>query len=82
VEAMGYYPAIILNVFLYAFGHIPKGWKEVLGCILLGPVLCVLALKTQNIAIPILVHLALCLSNEFFSIRAEELAQKKSSAQL
>ena len=82
IEEMGLYPAIILNVFLYAFVHIPKGWKEVLGCVLLGPVLCILALKTQNIAIPILVHLSLCLSNEFFSIRAEELEQKRISSRL
>lgn len=79
VEEIGFYPAIILNVFLYAFVHIPKGGKEVLGCVLLGPILCILALKTQSIAIPIFVHLSLCLSNEFFSIRAEELAQKRIS---
>jgi membrane protease YdiL (CAAX protease family) len=79
VEEIGYYPAIILNVFLYAFVHIPKGGKEVLGCVLMGPILCILALKTHSIVIPIIVHVVLCLSNEFFSIRAEELEQKKIS---
>ncbi len=77
VEEIGYYPAIIINVFLYAFVHIPKGGKEVLGCILLGPVLCVLAIKTHSIIIPVIVHISLCLFNEFFSIRAETLEQKR-----
>lgn len=82
VEEIGYIPAIILNVFLYAFVHIPKGGKEVLGCVLLGPVLCILALKTNCIAIPVIVHISLCLSNEFFSIRTEELEQKRISSRL
>jgi membrane protease YdiL (CAAX protease family) len=76
VEEVGYYPAIIFNVALYAFVHIPKGKKEVLGCLMLGPILCVLALKTNCILIPIIVHNALCLSNEYFSIRT--LNPKKS----
>jgi membrane protease YdiL (CAAX protease family) len=77
VEEMGYYPTIIFNVLFYAFVHIPKGRKEVLGCLLLGPVLCVLALKTGSIIIPVVVHIALCLANEYFSIRAEILNRKR-----
>ena len=79
VEELGYYPAIILNVTLYAVVHIHKGWKEVLGCFILGPILCITALKTNSLAIPIAVHLSLCLSNEFFSIRKENLKQKEIS---
>ncbi|MDR0367836.1 MAG: CPBP family intramembrane metalloprotease [Bacteroidales bacterium] len=82
VEEVGYIISIVFNVFLYAFVHIPKGGKEVLGCLLLGPALCILALKTHSIAIPVFVHLSLCLSNEFFSVRAEELAQKRISSRL
>ena len=80
VEELGYYPAIILNVVLYAFVHIHKGWKEVLGCFILGPILCVAALKTSSLVIPIVVHLSLCLANEFFSIRKENLKQKEISS--
>jgi membrane protease YdiL (CAAX protease family) len=81
VEEIGYYPAIILNVVLYAFVHIPKGRKEVLGCFLMGPILCFLALKTQSIVIPIIVHIALCLANEYFSIRIVILSQRKLNSQ-
>ncbi|MDR2408935.1 MAG: CPBP family intramembrane metalloprotease [Bacteroidales bacterium] len=77
VDKIGYYPATILNVVLYALVHIPKGKKEVLGCFLMGPILCLLAIRTQSIVIPIIVHIALCLSNEYFSIQTVILNQKK-----
>jgi len=80
IEELGYYPAIILNVVLYALVHIHKGWKEVLGCFILGPILCVTAIKTNCLVIPIIVHLSLCLSNEYFSIRKENLKQKEVSS--
>ena len=82
VEELGYYPAIILNVVLYAFVHLHKGWKEVVGCFILGPILCVMALKTDCLVTPIFVHLSLCLSNEYFSIRKENLKQKEASSYL
>ena len=75
VEEMGLYPAIILNVVLYAFVHLHKGWKEVVGCFILGPILCVTALETNALITPICIHLSLCLANEFFSIRKERLKQ-------
>jgi membrane protease YdiL (CAAX protease family) len=78
VEKIGYYPATILNVVLYALAHIPKGRKEIVGCFLMGPILCWLAIRTQSIVIPIIVHIALCLANEYFSIQTVILNQKKS----
>ena len=73
VEEFGYYPSIILNVVLYAFVHIPKGLKEALGCFILGPILCVAALHTETILVPVIIHISLCLSNEYFSIRKQKL---------
>ena len=72
VEEFGKYPSIILNVVLYAFVHIPKGMKEVLGCFILGPILCMVALHTGNIFTPIIIHISLCLTNEYFSIRRQQ----------
>ena len=65
---LGYWPAIFLNVSLYAFVHMPKGAKETIACIPLGFVLCVLTLETGTIWIAFFSHLALALSNEYFSI--------------
>jgi membrane protease YdiL (CAAX protease family) len=72
VEEFGKYPAIILNVVLYAFVHIPKGIKEVVGCFIMGPILCLTALHTGNVFAPIIIHISLCLANEYFSIRKQE----------
>jgi membrane protease YdiL (CAAX protease family) len=71
VEKIGDYPAILLNVVLYAIAHIPKGLKEILGCFILGPILCILALEMHNIIVPTILHIIVCLSNEYFSIRKE-----------
>ena len=76
VEKIGYYPAILLNAVLYAIFHIPKGLKEILGCFILGPILCILALKTHNILIPTILHITICLTNEVFSIGKEKLVIK------
>ncbi len=65
---LGYWPAIFLNVSIYAFVHMPKGWKETIACIPLGFILCVLTLETGTIWIAFFAHLALALSNEYFSI--------------
>jgi membrane protease YdiL (CAAX protease family) len=60
--------AIVINVALYALVHLPKGWKETIGAIPLGIVLCLLTLQTGNIWIAFLVHVAMALSNEWWSL--------------
>jgi membrane protease YdiL (CAAX protease family) len=67
-EEAGKLPAITVNVAVYALVHVPKGVKEAIGAIPLGIVLCLLTLKTGVIWIPIFVHIAMALSNEWFSI--------------
>ena len=71
IAEFGCYFAVILNIILYAIVHIPKGKKEVLGCFILGPILCAVAIITHNILIPIVLHVSVCLCNEYFSIRKE-----------
>ena len=80
VEEIGCYPAVILNVILYAFVHIPKGKKEVLGCFILGPILCAVALVSHNILIPAILHITVFLCNEYFSIR-KEVAKRRLSVE-
>lgn len=60
--------AIVINVSLYALVHLPKGWKETIGAIPLGIVLCLLTLQTGNIWIAFFVHVAMALSNEWWSL--------------
>lgn len=67
-EEMGKTLAITVNVALYALVHLPKGWKETVGAIPLGIILCLLTLQTGNIWIAVVVHVAMALSNEWWSL--------------
>jgi membrane protease YdiL (CAAX protease family) len=62
--------AITLTVALYSAAHLPRGSREVLLCIPFGIFLCLTTWLTQSIWAAVIVHSALSVSNEFFSIRA------------
>lgn len=66
---LGLIPAIALNCAFYALVHVPKGIKETIGAIPLGIILCILTAQTGTIWIAFLVHIALALSNEWFSLK-------------
>ena len=59
--------AIALNVFVYAFAHLPKGNKETLGSIILGTLLCVATIRTGSMWIAFFVHVIMAWSNSIFS---------------
>jgi len=65
---IGYWPAIALNVFLYALAHWPKGIKEMLGAIPFGIALCLITLETGTIWAALLAHIVLALSSDHFSV--------------
>lgn len=67
-QALGAWPAILLNASVYAIAHIPKGLRETIGAIPLGLLLCVITLNTGTIWVAFLVHVTLALSNDFWSI--------------
>lgn len=70
VAYLGVWPAIALNVGIYALVHVPKGVKEALGAIPLGILLCIITLQTGGILVALAVHIVLALSNEWFSLKA------------
>jgi membrane protease YdiL (CAAX protease family) len=63
-------PAFALNCALYALAHMYKGPRETFGAIPVGIVLCYLTLITGNIWSAVILHSAMALSNEWFSIQA------------
>jgi len=67
----GAWTAMLVNVAIYAIAHVPKGQKEAVGAIPLGMLLSYLTLKTGDIWIAVVVHIALALSNSFFSFLAQ-----------
>lgn len=67
LEVMDLPLAITINVSLYVLVHIAKGWKEVVGAVPLGIVLCLLTFQTGTIWIAFLVHVAMAWGNEWWS---------------
>jgi membrane protease YdiL (CAAX protease family) len=68
-ETLGIWPAIAINIALYAATHIPKGLDETIGAAPLGLVLCILTLQSGNIWIAFLVHVALAWTNSLTALR-------------
>lgn len=65
----GVWPAIAVNIALYAATHIPKGLDETIGAVPLGLVLCLLTLTSGTLWIAFLVHLAMALTNSFTALK-------------
>ena len=67
LEVMPLNLAIAVNIALYVLVHIAKGWKEAVGAVPLGIVLCLLTQQTGTIWIDVLVHVAMAWGNEWWS---------------
>ena len=67
-KELGMWLAITINTAIYTLVHLPKGWKETVGSIPMGIVLCWLTLKSGNIWTAFFIHISLVLSSEWFSI--------------
>jgi len=65
---IGLWPAIAVNVIVYALVHLPKGIKEAIGAIPFGIILCLLCWQSGSFLIAFVAHLALALSNDYFSV--------------
>ena len=70
LEIVPYWPAILLNTFFYSLVHYPKGYKQTVGAVPFGIILCILTIKTGSIWIAFFVHVMLALSNDHFALRA------------
>ena len=68
IPHFGVWTAFALNLAFYSLTHIPKGFKETLGAIPFGAIICLLTLKTGTIWIALGAHMCLALSNEWFSL--------------
>lgn len=61
---------IVLNTIIYALVHLPKGYREIIGSVPLGILLCYLTFITGSIWVAVFSHIVLALSSEWFSIHA------------
>jgi membrane protease YdiL (CAAX protease family) len=69
LESFGYWPAIIINTSIYSLIHVSKGFRETLGSVFFGFVLCYLTLHLGSIWFALFVHISVALSNEWLSLR-------------
>lgn len=69
-RSLGVWPAIFINLALYACVHMPKGLAETIGTLPLGFVFCVAAFHTGTIWVPFFGHLILALANDTFALMA------------
>jgi membrane protease YdiL (CAAX protease family) len=68
LEAFGMWPAVVINLALYAALHLPKGLKEATAAIPFGALLCYLTLESGSIIPAIIIHSVQAVSCEFFCI--------------
>lgn len=70
VHLLGLWPAIFINTAIYSLVHLPKGFKETIGAIPLGILLCYLTFRTGSIWVAVFTHISMAVSNEWLSLRA------------
>jgi membrane protease YdiL (CAAX protease family) len=68
-ESFGFWPAIAVNVVIYSAIHMINSKDEAIGALLFGAIACYFTLCYGTIFIPIMMHIALSLSSDYFSIR-------------
>jgi membrane protease YdiL (CAAX protease family) len=69
VDALGIWPAIVVNMALVSTMHIPKGLGETIGSPLMSLVLCWLTIKTGNIWTAFIVHIMVAWTNCFTALK-------------
>jgi membrane protease YdiL (CAAX protease family) len=72
---LGMWPAIFINIVFYSVVHLPKGWQQTLGALPFGLVLCLLTLETGSIWTAFIIHGALAISFDHFSLKANQKMQ-------
>jgi len=67
-NVFGFWWAVIINVALYSLVHVPKGKLVTYGAIPLGLLLCTLSYFTGSFLPAFLIHSAMAISTELFSV--------------
>lgn len=68
LRSWGIWPAVMINVALYAPAHIGQGKTEVLGAVPLGFFFCAMTLSTGAVWAAFFGHVVLALSNEWITL--------------
>jgi len=68
LDSLGLWPAIAVNLVIYAGVHLIQGIRETLGCLVFGMVLCLLVWNTGSLLPAILLHASLTISMDVSAI--------------
>ncbi len=71
-NTFGFWPALVINLSIYALAHVPKGMGETLASFPFGILVCCATLSTGSLVFAFGAHLVLALSMEYFSISYKE----------
>ncbi len=67
LDAFGFFPALIINLILYAAVHVPKGRFMALGSIPMGIILCLLSYYTGSFYAAFIIHAVMAVTTELAS---------------
>lgn len=67
-RAFGFWPALLINIVLYAIVHLDQGMTMSLGAIPVGIIFCLLTFYTGSFLFAFLLHCWMAINNELFSI--------------
>jgi membrane protease YdiL (CAAX protease family) len=81
-EALGFWPAIAINVSLYAAIHMVNGKDQAIGALFFGTIACYLTLTRGTILIPVFMHITLSLTSDWFSVRLQKKKLKPQKEQI
>ena len=69
-EALGFWPAVAINVSIYSAIHMVNGKDQTIGALVFGVIACYFALTRGTLLIPIFMHLSLSILSSYYSIRS------------
>jgi membrane protease YdiL (CAAX protease family) len=67
-SSFGFWPAVAINITLNSAIHMVNGKDQTFGAIIFSGVACYFAISRETILIPIVMHILLSLSSDYFSI--------------
>lgn len=71
-EALGFWPAVAINITLYSAIHMVSGKDQTIGALIFGTIACYFTLTRGTLLIPVFMHLSLSILSDLYSIRARQ----------
>jgi membrane protease YdiL (CAAX protease family) len=67
IKAFGLWPALLINIALYSFAHLPQGRVSFLGSLPAGLIFCLGTYISESFLFAFIIHCSISVSYEFFT---------------